>query len=291
MRLLLALAFTLIAGAAMAQNLPIPPNVLAAARRPVVMTLPGMDQAVVTKDIRYSDVAEARVAMDVYRPPGLKAGERRPAVIFIHGGGPPGAPMKEMGVYTSYGRLMAAQGLVGVTFTHRQGYPEGTAAGGADVAAAIAYVRAHAAELSIDPDRLCLAAYSLGGAMLTPYLRDAPPWLRCIVAYYPMMDLEASARHRAGEKAEVLAAWSPLRHLVDPGRKAPLFLARAGADEIPDLLPGLDRFIAEAIRRDYPLTLANNPGAPHSFDITGPTPRTLEILAETFAFLRRHLEG
>jgi acetyl esterase/lipase len=291
MRLLLALAFTLVAGSAMAQDPPIPPEVIAAARRPVVMTLPGMDQAVVTKDIRYSDATEARVAMDVYRPAGLKPGERRGAVIFIHGGGPPGAPMKEMGVYTSYGRLMAAQGLVGVTFTHRQGYPERTVEGAADVAVAIAYVRAHAAELNVDPDRLCLAAYSLGGAMLTPYLRDAPPFIRCLVAYYPMMDLEASARHRAAEKPEVLAAWSPLRHVGEPGRKAPLFLARAGADEIPDLLPGLDRFIAEAIRTDYPLTLANNPGAPHSFDITAVTPRTLEILAETFGFVKRRLEG
>lgn len=151
--------------------------------------------------------------MDIYRPAGLKASERRGAVIFIHGGGPPGAPMKEMGVYNSYGRLMAAQGLVGVTFTHRQGYPERTAAGGADVAAAIAYVRAHAAELNIDPDRLCLAAYSLGGALLTPYLKDAPAYVRCLVAYYPMMDLEASARHRSVEAPEVLAAWSPIRQL------------------------------------------------------------------------------
>lgn len=292
MRCLLGLAFTLIAGAAMAQTSSLPPEVIAAARRPVVMTLPGMDQAVVTKDIRYSDIAEARVAMDVYRPAGLKAGERRGAVIFIHGGGPPGAPMKEMGVYTSYGRLMAAQGLVGVTFTHRQGYPERTIEGGADVAAAVAYVRAHAAELNIDPDRLCLAAYSLGGVMLTPYLKDAPAYVRCLVAYYPMMDLETSARHREAEKAEVLAAWSPIRHVGAKGRKAPLFLARAGADEIPDLLPGLDRFIAEAVKADYPLTLANNPGAPHSFDIRpGPTPRTLEILAETFGFVKRHLEG
>jgi acetyl esterase/lipase len=291
MRFLLGLALTFIAGAAMAQTPSLPPEVIAAARRPVVMSLPGMDQAVVTKDLRYSDLTEARVAMDVYRPAGLKARERRGAVVFIHGGGPPGAPMKEMGVYTSYGRLIAAQGLVGVTFTHRQGYPERTTEGGADVAAAIAYVRAHAAELNIDPDRLCLAAYSLGGAMLTPYLKDAPPYVRCLVAYYPMMDLEASARHRAAEKPGVLAAWSPIRHLGGPGRKAPLFLARAGADEVPDLLPGLDRFVAEAVKADYPLTLANNPGAPHSFDITEPTPRTLEILAETFGFLRRHLDG
>ena len=290
MRFLFACLLVLIASPAMAQNPPVPPEVLAAARRPVVMTLPGMEQAQVTKNLRYSDRAEPHLAMDVYKPPGLKAGERRAAVIFIHGGGPPGAPMKEMGVYTSYGRLMAAQGLVGVTFTHRLGFPKTMLQeGGADVASAMAYVRAHAAELNVDPDRLCLAAYSAGGPMLSPYLRDAPPYIRCVVAYYPIFEIEGSDVHKAAEAPQVLAEWSPLRQLERPGRKAPLYLARAGADEIPQLLVGLDRFIAEAVKRDYPMTLANNPGAPHSFDITGSTPRTLEILDETFAFVRRHL--
>lgn len=293
MRFLFACLLFLAASPAMAQppDPPIPPEVLAAARRPVVMTLPGVDKVQVTKDIRYAPGAPAHIAMDVYRPPGLKAGERRGAVIFIHGGGPPGAPMKEMGVYTSYGRLVAAQDLVAVTFTHRLGYPKTMIReGAADVAAAAAYVRTHAAELNIDPDRLCLAAFSAGGPMLAPYIADGPPWLRCIVAYYPILEIEDSAVHKAAETPETLAEFSPLRQLGKPGRKAPMYLARAGNDEIPQLLVGLDRFVAEALRQDYPLTLANNPGAPHAFDITGSTPRTLEILAETFAFERRHLK-
>ena len=291
MRFLPAFLLVLAASPAMAQNPPIPPEAVAAARRPVVMTLPGMDQVRVTKDLRYSGRTEPHLAMDVYRPAGLKAADRRPAVIFIHGGVPPGAPAKEMGVYTSYGRLAAAQGLVGVTFTHRLGFPRTMIReGAADVASAIAYVRAHAAELNVDPERLCLAAYSAGGPMLSPYLKDAPPYVRCLVGYYPILEIEGSAVHQAAETPETLAAWSPLRQLAAPGRKAPLYLARAGADEIPQLLAGLDRFVAEAVARDYPLTLANNPGAPHGFDITGATPRTLEILEATFAFVKRHLK-
>lgn len=290
MRFLLACLLVLAASPALAQDPPIPPEVLAAARRPVVMTLPGMDKVQVTRDIRYLQNAPAHVAMDVYRPAGLKAGDARPAVIFIHGGGPPGAPMKEMGVYTSYGRLIAAQDMVGVTFTHQLGFPKTMIReGAADVAAAIAYVRSHAAELNVDPDRICLSAYSAGGPMLAPYIADAPPWLRCIVAYYPIMEIEDSAIHKAAETPDTLAAFSPLRQLAKPGRKAPMFLTRAGKDEIPQLLAGLDRFIAEAVKTDYPMTLANNPGAPHSFDITEATPRTLEILDMTFAFEKRHL--
>lgn len=290
MRFALACPLVLFVSPAMAQTPPVPPEALAAARRPVVMTLPGMEAAQVTKNLRYSDRTEPRLAMDVYRPAGLEPGERRGAVILIHGGVPPGAPAKEMGVYTSYGRLLAAQGLVAVAFTHRLGSPRTQLLeGGADVASAVAHVRAHATELNIDPDRLCLAAFSAGGPMLSPYLRDAPPHVRCLVAFYPVLEIEASDAHRAAETAETLAAWSPLRQLGAPGRKPPLYLARAGGDAVPQLLEGLDRFVAEAVRRDYPLTLANNPGAPHAFDIAAPTPRTLEILDEAFAFMRRHL--
>ena len=290
MRFLFAcLLATLLASPVMAQTPP--PDPAAIARRPVVMTLPGMDAVQVTKNLRYSERTEPQLAMDVYKPAGLKAGARRAAVIFIHGGVPPGAPAKEMGVYTSYGRLVGAQGLVAVTFTHRLGFPKTMLAeGGADVASAIAYVRAHAAELSVDPDRLCIVAFSAGGPMLAPYLRDAQPYVRCLVGVYPILETQASRIHRAAETPHVAATWSPLRQLSAPGRKAPLYLARAGADAIPDLLAGLDAFAAQALRVDYPLTLANNPGAPHGFDITEPTPRTLEILEEMFAFIRRHLE-
>ena len=185
---------------------------------PINRALLGEHGVLVTKDLRYSPSAPAHIAMDVYRPSGLTAGEKRPAVIFIHGGGPPGAPMKEMGVYTSYGRLIAAQGLVAVTFTHRLGYPKTLIQeGGADVDSAIAYVRAHAAELNLDPDRLCLAAYSAGGPMLSPYLKDAPAYVRCLVAFYPIFEIEGSAVHKASETPQTLAAWSPMRQLAQPG--------------------------------------------------------------------------
>lgn len=290
MRILFACLLLIGASPAMAETSQIPSDARAAARRPVVMTLPGMEAVQVTKDLPYTQAVGDHLRMDVWRPPELQAGDRRPAVLFIHGGVPPGAPAKEMGAYLSYGRLVAAQGLVGVTFTHRLGFPQTQLAeGGADVACAVGYVRAHAAELNVDADRLCLAAFSAGGPMLSPYLRDAPVHVRCLVAVYPILETEGARAHRAAETPDTLAAWSPLRQLRAPGRKVPLYVARAGADAVPDLLPGLDAFVAEALKAGYPLTLANNPGAPHGFDIDEPTPRTLEILEDMFAFMRRHL--
>lgn len=291
MRIWIGLALALAATPASAQDRPaIPPEVLEMARRPVALTILGMDQVQVARDLDYAGHAEPHLRMDVYRPPGLKPGERRPVVLFIHGGVPAGAPAKEMGAFRSWGRLAAASGLVGVTFTQRLSWPETHLKdGAADVRSALAYVREHAVELNADPDRVCLVAFSAGGPMLAPYLADAPAEVRCLVAFYPLMDPEASPPHRAHEDAPTLAAFSPLKALAAPGRKPPLYLARAGADEIPTLLDGLDRFTAAAKEAGYPLTLADNPGAPHSFDILAPTPRTLEILREALAFVKAQL--
>ena len=109
---------------------------------PVVYSIPGMDKVQVKSDLKYIHVNEPHLLMDVYIPPHLGKDERRPVVLFIHGNVPAGSPAKNMGVYRSWGRLVAASGMVGVTFTHRLGYPRpqlAVAAG--DVSAAIDYIR------------------------------------------------------------------------------------------------------------------------------------------------------
>src|SRR5215212_2745209 len=129
--------------------------------KPVVYSVAGMDKVSVKTNLKYTTVDNPNLLMDVYTPPGLAKGERRPAVIFIHGSAGAEAKAKDWGIYISWGRLVAASGVVGVTFTHRLGYPKpflSDAAG--DVDAAVNYVRANADALGVDRDRLCLAAYS-----------------------------------------------------------------------------------------------------------------------------------
>jgi len=125
--------------------------------RPIVYQVPGMDQVTVRRDLSYRVDGATEVKMDVYLPPALERSARLPAVLFIHGGYlPVGTSAKDWGVYTSYGRLMAASGLIGVTFNHRyHGFDDPSLAlSFADVADAIGYVRSHADDLHVDPDRL-----------------------------------------------------------------------------------------------------------------------------------------
>ena len=275
---------------------PTPPAVAAAPEfekavmPPVMVALPGMDKVRIWREIDYAKSSDPFVRMDVYAPPGKLA--KRGAVLFIHGGVGTKGQAKDWGIYQSWGRLAAASGLVGVTFTHRLGFPEThITEGAADVAAALAYVRANAAAYGIDPDRICLAAFSAGGPMLAPYLSGAPSHIRCLVSVYTFLDIRQTKEHQAAETPETRDAYSPILKLAGTARKTPLFVIRAGNDEIPTLLDSIDRFAAEALKTDYPLTLINVPGAPHGFDNKTRTPRGEEAILEALSFLKRHLAG
>src|SRR5438045_9443471 len=83
-----------------------------------------MDTVKVVENLKYTKSDDANVLMDIYVPSDLFENEKRPAVIFLHGGAKTDYTPKDWGVYTSWGRLIAASGFVGVTFTHRLEYPD-----------------------------------------------------------------------------------------------------------------------------------------------------------------------
>lgn len=258
---------------------------------PVVYRVPGMDQVTVKSDLKYSNVDNPYLLMDVYTPPHLAKGKKLPAVLFIHGGAGAETRPKDWGVYKSWGRLVAASGMVGVTFTHRLGYPKPLLADAAsDVNAALNYIRANADSLNIDKDRICLAAYSAGGPMLSIPMRDKPSYVRCLVAFYAFMDIQQSEPHRANETADMVKAYSPITYLAnDAGKLPPIFLARAGLDEVPTMNDSIDRFIREAISKNATITVANHPQGVHGFDNQNDDDRAREIVQSALAFMRFHL--
>jgi acetyl esterase/lipase len=255
-------------------------------KMPVVYTVPGMDSVQVTRGLVYRTDGGVALHMDVYRPPNLGKNERRPAVLFLHGGADISklpAPT-EWGVYQSYGRLMGASGMIGVTFNQRIGDPQdGLQKGSGDVRAAIEYVRSHAAELQVDPDRLCLAAYSAGGPLLAVGIGDAQPYIRCLVGFYAVMEIRPPISPER-------APFSPIEQLkLHADKLPPIFLARAGKDA-PGLNATIDRFVAEAASRDVPIEFHNIRGVPHAFDIQTPSPEVRSVIARVIAFMKGSLE-
>ncbi|MBV9923518.1 MAG: alpha/beta hydrolase [Acidobacteria bacterium] len=259
--------------------------------KPVVYSVPGMDEAAVRSNLKYTDADDPNLLMDVYAPHGLAPGERRPAVLFIHGGAGSQSRAKDWGIFNSWGRLAAASGMAGVTFTHRLGYPKPLLKEAeSDVEAAVDYVRANADALGVDGERICLAAYSGGGPLLSAAMRERPSHVRCLVAFYAFLDVRQSPMHTPYEPAGTLERFSPLAQLsAGADGLAPLFVARAGLDQIPTLNDSIDRFVREAVEKNAALALYNHPAGVHGFDNQTPCERSREIVRASLDFMQAHL--
>lgn len=291
------IAALLLAAAAFvsAQNQPTPEERYRAFRdavmKPVVYTVPGMDKVEVRRDLVYRTEGAQQMKADVYLPPGGAA--RRPVVVFIHGGVGDDVPLrpKDWGIYQSWGRLAAASGYVAVVFNHRVGFPDprlATATG--DLRALLDFLRTHASEWRADPERVALAAYSAGGPMLAPALRGELPGVRCVLAFYALLEIADSSFHREHLTAEELKRYSPREALLAPGHAdLPLFVARGGRDQIPGFNDWMARFLETAIAQNAELTLMIHPTGVHGFDNQNDDERSREIIRATLEFLRLHL--
>jgi acetyl esterase/lipase len=258
-----------------------------------VLEVDGMHDVDVHADLVYKTVSGGDLLFDVYRP---RSGARAlPAVVFVHGDGPPEvlADAKDWGQYTSWGRLVAASGLVGVTFNHRStlGATELNEAA-SDVDALVSHVREHADELGIEPNRLCIWTCSAGGPIGMRVALRGDEYIRCAVCFYGMLDLR-HLREQIPDTVgdEILEDFSPVCSLPVDGRDVPpLLVARAGLDR-PVFNEAIHRFAAEAIHRGAAVDLLTHPRGQHGFDVLDDDDRSREIIARALSFMRWHLLG
>lgn len=228
---------------------------------PAVYTLANMDKVEVQRDVTYKTVGGATLKMDVYYPQGIKSGDRVPAVIFVNGvGDQPGTPsLKDWGQYSSWGRLVAASGLVGINYQSRASDIN------ADTEDLIKHVRSNGAALKIDENRICLWSCSANVRLGLPLVMDTSrKYISCAVFYYGVMN-DAPSR-----------------------QDVPLFVARAGLDN-PNLNNGIDTFIKEAIAEDVPLTLVSYVDGRHGFDLVDNNDKSREVIKQTLDFMKFHL--
>lgn len=115
-----------------------------------------------------------RRSLDVWVPADACEGDRLPVLVFFHGGG------WNSGTRTQYGfagRALAQQGFVVAIPDYRLApkahWPDFLE----DSAAAVAWVRRHAAELGGDPDRIALIGHSAGAYNAVMLALD-PQWMR-----------------------------------------------------------------------------------------------------------------
>jgi acetyl esterase/lipase len=281
--------------------------------RHLAYRIDGMDEVRRIHDLVYRDLSGTPdtamygpdLRYDVFLPPGGVG--PRPGVIFIHGGMVAGSaqrisPKDALPAYAQWGRLVAAAGLVGITFSHRLNTNENVDTAATDVLELLRDVRRRAPEWGLDPDRICVAAFSAGGPLATMFMTERSaeiPGVRCIVLYYAFLDMEHAAvispfRQAYDEpRLAQLRPHSPAERLLRATRELPpLLVARAGRDAIPGINSSIDRFMDAALLTNRTIEFYNHPTGRHGFDLTAePDDRAEYILAATLRFFTEHLGG
>ena len=119
-------------------------------------------RTVVYKTAKNADGSEVKLSLHVFEPAGHRASDKRPAVVFFFGGGWTGGSPSQFYAHSTY---LASRGMLAFSAEYRVKGRNGTEpfACAADGKSAIRYVRAHAKELGVDPDRIASGGGSAGG--------------------------------------------------------------------------------------------------------------------------------
>jgi acetyl esterase/lipase len=262
------------------------------------------------RGVVYHHEPHRRVRLDIYgprrpSPPGL----RRPAVIQVHGGGWIVGSRLEQGIPLL--NHLAANGWVGFNIDYRLSPRATMPEHVIDVKRAIAWVREHADELGIDPQRIALTGGSAGGHLcalaaltagdrsLQPGFEHADTSVVAAVPFYGIYDFtdpdtlyspgirdwllpKVVFKRTLAEAPELYRAASPF-HRVHPD--VPPFLVFHGDEDtlvpIEDARAFVDRLAAVS---KNPARLVELPGAEHAFDLF-PSLRTVHVVEGIERFL------
>lgn len=112
--------------------------------------------------VTYKQVGETTLQLHVFNPEGHKASDKRPAVVFFFGGGWVGGSPSQFYPHCEH---LAAKGMVAISAEYRVKKAHGTSPIECvkDGKSAVRWIRAHAAELGINPDQLAAGGGSAGG--------------------------------------------------------------------------------------------------------------------------------
>ena len=112
----------------------------------------------------YKKAAERELRLTIVNPPDWKATDKRPAMVFFHGGSWTGGLPKQ---FTEHSEYLSTRGLVCIQVQYRllKGLPPETPPTICvqDAKSSMRWVRSHAAELGIDPQRIGAGGGSAGG--------------------------------------------------------------------------------------------------------------------------------
>lgn len=260
------------------------------------VTAPALPEGVHARlGLVYGEHGGARLKLDAYLPVSPAPAGGRPALVVLHGGGWRGGSRGEFGrEMARFARHGLAVFAVDYTLS-RPGRPSWPA-NRENTRAAVRWVRRHAAEFEVDPERIAALGASAGGhlaVLLGVDPGDDEARVRAVVSLYAPTDLATlnDACLAPGGPVDLLLGGSPSRYPERAAAASPLTYVNS---ETPPMLlvHGLEdaqvepdqsrRFAAALGRAGVSRRLILIEGATHGF---GLTVMDRDLLPEILAFL------
>lgn len=253
------------------------------------------------RELVYKKTDEGELKIYIYFPKGWKEADRRPGILFFHGGGFSGGSPRQFFAKSEY---LASRGLVALSAQYRLKKAHGTTPVEAaeDARSAMRYVRGHAAEFGIDPERLISAGGSAGGHLAAcvalcegPDAKDDDLSISCkpqaMVLFNPVFDLATPRRLERlfgsdEEKKALAKEISPIEYLREECPPAILFYGTADR-----ILSEGRRFTEKALALGSNVELWTAEGEPHAFFNRPPWHEATTIKADEFLTSLGYLTG
>ncbi len=267
---------------------------LAAAAKPPVYTAQLTRGMKPSRRMVYKRVGDRELHLELFNPAGLKAGDKRACFVAIHGGGWTSGAPGSMYAFTDH---CAKLGMVAVSVEYRlykAKTPVTVFECVKDARAVLRYVRAHAAELGIDPHKIIANGASAGGHLAAATAMfdgvdhaDEDLSVSChpdaLVLFSPVIDtsLEGYGNAKIGERWKEL---SPA-HQVRAGLPPTLLFHGTGDTTTP--FKGAQLFTDEMRKAGNRIDLVAPKDAIHTYMFKDPTSyaETLKKMEAFFAEL------
>lgn len=219
--------------------------------------------------ITYIERSEGPLMLHIHRP---ETDEPRPAIVFFFGGGwSKGTPEQ----FYPQCEHLARRGMVAISAEYRVANVHGVEpfACLADAKSAMRYVRAHAAELGIDPARIAAGGGSAGGhlaaatTLVDGFDDDGddlaiPCHAEALVLFNPVLDNNPDDGFGAKRLGDRWEAFSPAHHVGPDLPPTILFLGDRDSGLKPKVLRRFQEAMTEAGNRCDLLLYG---GQPHGF--------------------------
>ena len=246
------------------------------------------------KLVSYNQLGTDDLKLHIFEPQNVGKGEPRPAIICFFGGGwSLGTPLQFYRECTRY----AAKGMVAVAVEYRISYLHKTTPFESfeDAKDAIRWLRQHALELNIDPNRIAAAGASAGGqlAAATGIVREnlsgktvvsSKPNL--LLLYYPVID-NGPDGYGPEEMKKRFQEISPL-HNIDSTAPPTLFFLGTRDQLIPAKTAEEFKMRMEKARADCELHLFEGAGHPIFYYAKELTENYYKMLELSDRFLRKY---